>query len=60
MTSSFTRAKYSWNLKHNKTDQLRRGATTGPSKQDICPLQITKHFLHLRRHAHKQDAVFPP
>ena len=47
-------------LKCSKTDQFRRGATIiiGASKQDICPVQITKHFLHLRKHAHKSDAIF--
>ena len=47
-------------LKCSKTDQFRRGATIiiGASKQDICPVQITKQFLHLRKHAHKSDAIF--
>ena len=47
-------------LKSSKTDQFRRGATIiiGPSKQNICPVQITKQFLYLRKHAHKSDAIF--
>ena len=47
-------------LKSSKTVQFRRGATIiiGPSKQNICPVLITKQFLHLRKHAHKSDAIF--
>ena len=47
-------------LKCSKTDQFRRGATIiiRASKQDICPVQITKQFLHLRKHVHKSDAIF--
>ena len=47
-------------LKSSKTDQFRRGATIiiAPSKQNICPVQITKQFLHLRKHAHKSDTIF--
>ena len=47
-------------LKSSKTDQFRRGATIiiGPSKQNICPVQITKQLLYLMKHAHKSDAIF--
>ena len=47
-------------LKHSKTDQLNKGATiiVGPSKKGVCPVQITKKFLYLRRHTHRSDAVF--
>ena len=50
--------------KCSKTDQFRRGTTIiiGPgSKQDIylsMQCKFTKQFLHIRKHAHKLDAIF--
>ena len=58
--SPFTIARYSYGS--NAAKQIfRRGATMiiGLSnKTSVHAVQITKQFLHLRKHAHKADAIF--
>ena len=55
--SLFSTGKYTSEARLTKR-VLEQLYVIGPSKQTICPVELLKRFLHLRRHAHRSDAAF--